>query len=328
MSKDFDSENLRYAMPEGLAGVLASSGFAEAARAFKAFDGEQVPHAVRANLSLVAEQRVVTQDDIEREVKALIDRAGGNATSPAVQQAISEMQMMVGQPYANLSAYLMGRFEDLTNKAQGYVADMNDVETATQRNARLRHYYENDAEYRAKTDKIAAAADAANEKLAADTQAMDEELKAKGIVAAQDEAIAELQEKMKTAQPWEKAAILKQIQALKEEKFEQNRDHLSPTTKSQTEHDLKQSGKEADALVAQQKEAEEQAKLAAHAPSATADHRASTESVRDEILVKQAEKQQEKHTGFFAYSEASAAESFAPKLAGDASRAPGPVAQL
>lgn len=130
-----DSENQTYAMPSGIADVLASSGFAEAALAFKHFDGEEVPAAMRAQLSLASEQRLVTQDDIARVIDEAILRAG-SSTHPAVNQLRQELQGKLGKPLSALTA-MESRIEALTSIAQNATSDANDPEKRAARIERL-----------------------------------------------------------------------------------------------------------------------------------------------------------------------------------------------
>lgn len=117
-----------YDMPESIVAALGSQGFAEAARAFQSIAGDEVPAAMRSQISLVIPQaeRVVTTDDVQKEIDEFILRVGASSGS-LVDQARAMLTGLVGKPYSSLTG-MASALERLTSLAQS-ANSLSDPET-------------------------------------------------------------------------------------------------------------------------------------------------------------------------------------------------------
>lgn len=117
-----------YGMPESIVAALGSQGFAEAARAFQSIGGDEVPAAMRSQISLVIPQaeRLVTTDDVQKEIDEFMLRVGASSGS-LVDQARAMLSSLVGKPYSSLTG-MASTLERLTSLAQS-ANSLSDPET-------------------------------------------------------------------------------------------------------------------------------------------------------------------------------------------------------
>lgn len=136
MSNTTNSElDLTYAMPESIANVLGSAGFAEAARAFQYNNiGGAVPEAIRATLMMFDEDEQQLQAAIERASRDIVADAGNMNADSSVIAALA----LIGQSTSVSSVESARRKAlDMIDAARDRLNNISDPDTPEERINRL-----------------------------------------------------------------------------------------------------------------------------------------------------------------------------------------------